>query len=266
MANRTLRFATFLAPNLYSVYAFIARAVQDRLGVPTELFVGSCYEQLHEQVDVAFLCGLAYLEVQRNGISPVEPIAAPVLRGARYQDRPIYFSDVIVRRDSPIQYFAQLRGCRWAFNERYSHSGYGITRYHLVRLGQTNGFFGQVVEAGWHERSIRLVASGEVDASAIDSQVLATELRDDPELASKLRVIETLGPSTIQPVAVARRLPAEIKQAVRDAILGLSGAYKAQQHFDRAMVQRFVPVGDADYEDLRNMIAACVAANFLNLR
>jgi phosphonate transport system substrate-binding protein len=209
---------------------------------------------------------LAYIEIKRDGVSPVEPIAAPVLRGERYGGRPTYSSDVIVRSGSPLRSFADLRGCKWAFNEPYSHSGYGITRYHLVRLGETNGFFGEVVEAGWHERSIRLVASGEVDASAIDSQVLAVELRDNPELAQRIRVIETLGPSTIQPVVVARRLPEELKAAVRDVIVGLGDTNGAEAHLRRGFVRRFVPIGDADYEDLRQMRAACAAANFLNLR
>jgi phosphonate transport system substrate-binding protein len=240
--------------------------VREKLGLRAQLFVGDSYEQLFEEADVAFICGLAYLEVQRNATSPVEPIAAPVLRGDRYQDKPIYFSDVIVRRDSSFKSFADLRGCRWAFNEPYSHSGYGITRYHLVRLGETNGFFGQVVEAGWHERSIRLVASGEVDAAAIDSQVLAVELRDNPEFATQVRVIETLGPSTIQPVVVARRLPEGLKAALRDVIVGLGDTNGAEPHLQRGLVQRFVPIGDEDYEDLRQMRDLCAAANFLILR
>jgi hypothetical protein len=44
---------------------------------------------------------------------------------------------------------------------------------------ETSGFFGEVVEAGFHETSIRMVAAGDVDASAIDSQVLAIAMRDD---------------------------------------------------------------------------------------
>ncbi|HEY1860940.1 MAG TPA: PhnD/SsuA/transferrin family substrate-binding protein [Gemmataceae bacterium] len=266
MARRPLRFATFLAPNLYSVYASIARAVQEELGIPTELLVGSCYEQLYEEADVAFICGLAYIEVQRDGVSPVEPIAAPVLRGERYQRKPIYFSDVIVRRDSAFQSFADLRGCTWSFNEPYSHSGYGITRYHLARLGETNGFFGQTVEAGWHERSIQLVASGDVDASAIDSQVLAVELRDNPELAHHLRVIETMGPSTIQPVVVARSLPNALKTELRDIIVALGCNGHAEKCLEHGLVEHFVRVSDADYQDLRQMRDLCAAVNFLTLR
>src|SRR5262249_9221731 len=157
------------------------------------------------------VCGLPYVERARRGHCPVEPIAAPVVAGARYGGRPIYFSDVIVRRDSPCRCFAELRGRSWAYNEPHSQSGYGITRFVLARDGQARGLFGRVVDAGWHERAVRLVATGECDASAIDSHVLALIFRDEPALAKELRVIDALGPSTIQPVVVSRRLPRALR-------------------------------------------------------
>jgi phosphonate transport system substrate-binding protein len=81
--------------------------------------------------------------------------------------------------------------------------GYNITRYTLIRRSETLGFFGHVVEAGFHQEALWMVADGRVDASAIDSQVLAIELRDHPALAEHVRIIETLGPATIQPVVAA---------------------------------------------------------------
>jgi phosphonate transport system substrate-binding protein len=45
---------------------------------------------------------------------PVEPLAAPVLAGDRYRGRPVYYSDVIVRQNSPITCLEELRGCSWA--------------------------------------------------------------------------------------------------------------------------------------------------------
>jgi phosphonate transport system substrate-binding protein len=266
MICRPLRFATFLAPNLLPLYAFIARRVSDRLGTPTELFVGTSYDQLADQAEVSFVCGLAYVELRDEGGVPIEPVAAPLLRGPRYRGRPVYFSDVIVRRDSPWRSFADLRGRSWSYNEPRSHSGYGITRYHLVRLGETNGYFGRVVQAGWHERSIRLVHAGEVDASAIDSQVLAVTLREHPGLAAGLRVIDSLGPSTIQPVVVASWLPEGLKTDLQAVLLELGEDPAARAHLDHGLVERFVPVTDASYDDLRHMRAACVAASFLALR
>ena len=193
-----LRFGTYLAPNMLRVYQAIADHLGRRLGVPTTLAVETDYDSCARDVnEVCFVCSLPYVDFERKGISPAVPIAAPVLRGPRYGGRPVYFSDVIVNAGSPLRSFLDLRGRSWAYNEPLSHSGYGITRYHLLRLGETGGFFGEVIEAGFHEESIRMVAAGEVDASAIDSQVLAIAVRDQPALADAVRVIDSLGPSTI---------------------------------------------------------------------
>jgi ABC-type nitrate/sulfonate/bicarbonate transport system substrate-binding protein len=55
-------------------------------------------------------------------------LAAPLPAGARYGGKPIYFSDVVVRRDSPYQTFADLRGVTWGYNEPGSQSGYNVVR------------------------------------------------------------------------------------------------------------------------------------------
>ncbi|HEX5268829.1 MAG TPA: PhnD/SsuA/transferrin family substrate-binding protein [Gemmataceae bacterium] len=266
MPPRTLRFVSYLAPNMLPVYGFIARHVGARLGCPTELRAGGDYGELAHPPEVAFLCGLAYVEHARRGVAAVEPVAAPVLRGARYGGRPVYFSDVITRRDSPFRSFADLRGQSWSFNEPYSQSGYGITRHHLLRLGQTGGYFGRVVEAGFHERSIRLVRAGAVAASAVDSQVLAVALRDSPELAADLRVIDSLGPSPIQPVVMARRLPAALKEEVRAVLVNMADDPEARRRLAHGFVERFAPADDATYDPIRAMLAEAEAAGFLTLR
>jgi hypothetical protein len=160
-----LRFGTFLAPNIMPVYEAVADEVARRLQVETELIIETDYEACtRDENEVCFVCSLPYVEFERRGIAPAVPIAAPVLEGARYGGRPVYFSDVIVHRDSPFMSFLDLRDHSWAYNEPLSHSGYGITRYHLLQLGETHGFFSEVVEAGYHETAIRLVAAREVDA------------------------------------------------------------------------------------------------------
>ncbi len=265
MLTRPLRFVTFLAPNMLPVYHFIARRVGQRLGCATELMVGSSYDQLGPIADVGFICGLPYVQLARRPNPPVEPLAAPVLQGERYGGRPIYFSDVIVHRDSPFRCFADLRGCSWSYNEPCSHSGYGVTRYWLTCLGETRGYFGRVVVAGWHERSIRLVASGAVDASAVDSQVLAVAQREYPELAARLRVVAVLGPSTIQPVVVARRLSPTLRSELRSVLLDLANDEEGRAQLAHGFVERFTAVADEDYNDIRAMLTAAADAEFLTL-
>jgi ABC-type amino acid transport substrate-binding protein len=156
-----------------------------------------------------------------------------VLTGDRYGGRPIYYSDVIVRHDSPVTRLEELEGRSWAYNEPASHSGHTVILYSLIRLGARPGYLGKVVEAGFHQRAIRLVAAGRVDAAAIDSQVLAIELRDHPRLAGLL--------------------------------VTLADDPAARPVLDYGLIDRFTPVGDAAYDDIRAMLATVEAAGWTSL-
>jgi phosphonate transport system substrate-binding protein len=266
MTHHPLRFVTFLAPNMFGVYRFVADYVAERLGCRTELTVGYSFDQFaSEEADIGFICGLPYVQLARQPRPPIELLAAPVLHGERYRGRPICFSDVIVHPESPHRSFSDLRGRSWAYNDPDSHSGYNVTRYQLVRMGETGGFFGRVVEAGSHQRSIRMVCSGEVDAAAIDSQVLAVELRDHPSLRENLKAIDTLGPAGIQPVVAASRLPEDLKTEVRAVLLSMGDDPAARTKLAHGFVERFVPVLDEDYDDVRAMLAAAEDAGFMTL-
>ena len=261
-----LRFATFLAPNMLPVYRFLAAQIAHRLGRPVQLVVGSSFDQFERgEADVGVICGLPYVWLADGRPPSVEPLAAPVLAGDRYAGRPIYYSDVIVRHDSPISCLEELEGCSWAYNEPASHSGHTITLYSLIRRGVQPGFLGRVVEAGFHQRAIRLVATGAVDAAAIDSQVLAVELRDHPQLAARLRIIDTFGPSTIQPVVAASRLPEQLKDGVRELLVGLGDDASARPVLDHGFIQGFTAIDDTAYDDIRAMLATIQAAGWSSL-
>jgi ABC-type phosphate/phosphonate transport system substrate-binding protein len=122
-----------------------------------------------------------------------------------------------------------------------------------------------VVEAGFHQRAIRLVATGAVDAAAIDSQVLAIERRDHPQLAARLRIIDTFGPSTIQPVVAASRLPEPLKDGVRELLVGLGDDASARPVLDHGFIQGFTAIDDAAYDDIRAMLAVIQAAGWTDL-
>jgi phosphonate transport system substrate-binding protein len=248
------------------VYRFLAARIGGRLGRPVELVVGSSFDQFERgEVDLGVICGLPYVWLAARRLVPVQPLAAPVLAGDRYGGRPVYYSDVIVRRDSPVTRLRELRGRSWAYNEPASHSGHTVTLSSLVRMGARPGFFARVVEAGFHQRAIRLVAGGAVDAAAIDSQVLAVELRDHPELAGRLRVVDAFGPSTIQPVVAASRLPDPLKQEVREVLVGLGDDPAARPALAHGFVERFAAVDDGAYDDIRAMLATVEAAGWTSL-
>lgn len=262
-----LRFGTYLAPNVLPVYEAITKEVGQRLKIKTELVVETSYESCqNDENEVCFVCSLPYVTFEGLGIAPAIPIAAPVLTGRRYQGRPVYYSDVIVHRDSPYKSFLDLRGQSWAYNEPLSHSGYGITRYHLLSLGETKGFFGQVIEAGFHEESMRLVANKQVAGSAIDSQVLAVALRNDSYLRQNLRIIEALGPSTIQPIAVSKRVSPDLREQILNILTSMHRQAAMRRRLRLGLVEKFVSVTASSYDDIRMMLKACEDSHFMQLR
>src|SRR6266496_1819664 len=129
----TINFATFLSPVLHKTYEYIACYIGKQTGLPASLSIGQSLEDFATgTVSVGFLCGLLYVRVTDRPGCPLELLAAPVLQGQHYQHRPVYYSDLIVRNDSPYTTFDDLRGFILAFNERTSHSGFHLLFYWLL--------------------------------------------------------------------------------------------------------------------------------------
>ena len=254
MTVDTLRFATYLSPNIYETYAFIARYVGEKVGRSARLIVGQSFDAFAwRQVDVGFLCGLPYTQLADSPNPSIELLAAPVLHGERYQQRPVYFSDVVVRSDSPYTSFDDLQGCTWAYNQRTSHSGWNIVCYSLSQRGKTLDYFGVLVETSSHLRSLSLVLDGVMDATAIDSHVLDVFRLQQPEQAASLRVIEAFGPSPIPPVAIACTVDHDLKRRIQDVLLALHEDPCAVSALHKGAIERFVRVCDEDYDLIRKI-------------
>jgi phosphonate transport system substrate-binding protein len=257
-AVKPLRFTNVQAPNQDFIIQALAEHVALRLGMPTETVVDIRWQEresflLKGQVDLGWVCGLTYVRQADRLRTGIELLAAPVMDDPRYQNRSVYYSDVIVRRASHFRRFEDLRGSRWAFNEPHSHSGYNITRYHLAQIGEPKGFFKSALQAGSHQRCIALVLQSAADAAAIDSTVLEIELRANPMLASQLRVIHSMGPSPIPPLVARVGMERDVRAAVLDLLLDVHRDPEAQEFLRRGGIRRFVEVTDQDYDPIRDM-------------
>jgi phosphonate transport system substrate-binding protein len=258
-----IRFASYLSPNMYPTYEYIARYIGEKVGWPTTLTVGRSFEEFASgQVDVGFICGLPYVHLADSPTCPVELLAAPVLQGERYQCKPIYFSDVIVRSDSPYTLFDDLQGCVWAYNQRTSHSGCNLVCYSLLERGKSPHYFGKTVETGSHRRSVQLLLEGQVDGTAVDSHMLDVFLTQHSDIAKKLRIVDMLGPSSIPPMVVSKSLDIDLKCRMREALISMHLDPEAAKGLRQGLIERFVVVADDDYDDLRTMFARVQAVEF----
>ena len=252
MQANPLRFANFLAFNVNPTYAAISAEIERVLGVPTSFEEGQTFEQFwRDEIDVGYVCGLPYSKFSDLDEAPFELLVAPVLVGTRYAGQAVYFSDVIVHRDSPFQTFDDLRGCTFTYNEGVSYSGYHVVAYHLAEQQRNWYFFGSRIQSGAHLKSIAAVASGQADTAAIDSHALDAEFLLDPTLRDKIRVIDMIGPSPIPPVVVGRRVSAELKAKLRQIYLELHQYPALQPMLEAGCIERFCDVDDAYYDTIR---------------
>jgi phosphonate transport system substrate-binding protein len=236
----------------------IAGYIAGQLGMIVE-FVDNVPWQERERlfdrgdIQVLWICGLPYVRKSDLGEPPLELLAAPVAEGDRYENKPVYFSDVVVHRDSRFRSFADLRGGSWAYNESRSHSGYNLVCHFLASLGESAGYFGRVVESGAHQASLRMIMDGEVDGCAIDSTVLELEMLRRPEIADQIAIIETLGPSPMPPWVAHKSLPPAVRSALRASLLSMHLDPVGDRVLAEARISRFAAVEDRSYDPIRLM-------------
>jgi len=210
-----IRLISYLAPSIPApFFELVARHIESSTGVATSIafeqsisgpLAGDDDPFADARADVGFLCAPS---VRFLG-TEISVLPSPVPSDPRANGRPVYFADVVVHASSKMQNFDELRGRTWAYNDPNSKSGWFSM---LERVGDPN-FFAKCIQSGSHLRSLDMVASGEADAAAIDSNVLRINRRDD------LRVIESWGPFAIQPVIVRAAIDGATRERIAHALL-----------------------------------------------
>jgi phosphonate transport system substrate-binding protein len=269
---RTLRLLSYLAPSIPGgFFIAVAERLGAELGVPVDVDFDTSVSGPSPandpfpagRADLAFVCGPSYPLLRAAG-SPVALLpAAPVFAEPRAEGRPVYFSDVVVRRDHPARAFEELRGARWAYNDRFSRSGWGNMVARLAAMDPAEaptGFFRSLVHSGSHVASLDLVARGEADAAAIDSNTLWLAARHRPADAALLRVVEAWGPMPIQPLLGRAALDSATRDRIVRSLLTWHEDPGWTERVGAYGVARFTLVQESDYAEVRPVEVARPAA------
>ena len=261
-----LRITSCMAPNMDNACRALAAYIGDQVRMEVEFVKEINWQERYRQLDagdiqMAWICGAPYVRRMDAAAPNIELLVAPVWQGERYQNLPIYFSDVVVQRDSAFQRFADLCGATWVYNEPGSLSGYEVMRAHLVQLGLGADFFGQVIASGAHQQSLQMIVQQQADVAAIDSTVLEQVLRTQPELAEQIRIIDVIGPNPMPPWVITRTLPAEMRAAIRAVLTRMHEEIAGRTLLAQGSVARFVPVVDTDYNAVRGILRESMQAS-----
>jgi ABC-type phosphate/phosphonate transport system substrate-binding protein len=138
------------------------------------------------------------------------PAPQPLPSPARYDGRPVYCTDIVVRRDSPHTDVDSLRGARFGYTVEHSQSGWHAPRAHLATRALAAGgrWLGEVVGPLVTPRAvIDAVLAGRVDAGPLDSWWHDLLRTHEPAVAATLRTVGSTPMTPIPPLVCAAATP-----------------------------------------------------------
>lgn len=202
--------------------------------------------------DLGWVCSTSFVDLSLRSEDPSVQLVgvAWVPADVRSAGLPVYFSDLVVRPDSSVTSLEDLAGLRIGCNDPISLSGHHALRFEISNRGGDPDDFAHLVFTGGHDRSIEMVASGDLDAAVVDSVVRTRRARAEPDVAA-LRVVDAFGPWPVQPLVASTTLSEAACATITKTILATNLDPQMQTELDAAGLQCFVPIGADHYASVR---------------
>jgi phosphonate transport system substrate-binding protein len=198
-------------------------------------------------IDVAYLSATDMLNARRSG-------AGSLLLAGEIEGRTWYRSYWVSLKEKPYTSVGDLRGLPIAFSSRTSTSGYVIPLYDLRRQGLISDkglaeeFFGpdHVWYGSGYVSAVERVLRGEAEAAAVSYYVLDQDKHLTADQRAKLKKVAEQGPVPTHVLAVGRRVSAEDRGRLREALLALNQPEHDAVR-ERAFVSRLVEVDETEH-------------------
>jgi len=199
-----------------------------------------------QDLGMAMMCGLPYSQRQPRP----QLVAAPVPSPARYADQAIYFTDIVVRADSPHRRLEDTFGGVVGYTLEDSMSGCVALRRHLRPYRAAHGgplyraAVGGLVNA---RQVIEALAAGRIDIGPLDSYYFDILRRNDPQAAAGVRVLASTQSAPIPPLVATAELKEGELGRLRSALLAVADAPALAAERDVLLLKRYTPPPEQDY-------------------
>ncbi|MDX2204303.1 MAG: phosphonate ABC transporter substrate-binding protein [Hyphomicrobiaceae bacterium] len=144
-----------------------------------------------------------------------------------------YYSVFYVKKDSPYQKIEDLKGKNLGLVDPNSTSGNNVPRFALDKMGiDPERYFAKVFYTGSHENAVTALAQGTVDVAANwwndeSESNLQRMARKNMVKAEDFRIIFKSDQIVNSPMTYLSDLPADLKAAIKGAVLNIATRDKA---------------------------------------
>ena len=202
------------------------------------------------RADIAWYGGKTYIKAAE--IADAEAFAAGVRPGEKNAN---YFAYFVVKKDSKIKKFSDIKGKVLSLNTIGSTSGDLIPQVELakINLSTTNkDHFKNVFYAGSHDACLLAVLNNQSDVCGMSSRNFEARLADNTFKIEQVRIIHKSDPVPPPPLAYSKKISFEDRKKIKKAVLeahkhGKIGGYGGT-------MSHYISVKDADYDVLREVV------------
>jgi len=239
-----------------SDYTSLIKIVEDLTGFEINIIKVTDYNAAVEamragRADIAWYGGKTYIKAAE--IADAEAFAAGVRPGEKNAN---YFAYFVVKKDSEIKRFSDIKGKVLSLNSIGSTSGDLIPQVELakINLSTTNKkHFKNVFYAGSHDACLLAVLNNQSDVCGMSSRNFEARLVDNTFKMDQVRIIHKSDAVPPPPLAYSKRIPLEDRKKIKKAVLeahkhGIIGGYGGK-------MSHYISVEDSDYNVLRKVVA-----------
>lgn len=248
--NNTIRLAiaSVISPKASLIlYADLIEYLRKKSGLNIQLVHGT-YGKVNEylrnsECDIAFICTGAYVRAKAD--FPLEILAIPVVAG----NKSVYYSYIIVSKDSNIKNFDSLKNRSFSFCDPLSLTGYFYVKHRLSKIKETpDTFFSKFIFTGSHDNSIKSVADIITDAACVDSIVYDILTTQKNTSALKTKIIEKSSPFGIPPVVIRAGVDLSIKRKLQNVFLNMDRDNEGGIILKKIFIEKFTLPADKIYD------------------
>lgn len=229
----------------------LVKYLEGKLGVKVEFtpvtdYAAAVETLVNKKVDLAWFGGFTFVQAYHRSGGKVIPVAQ------RAEDE--RFRSVFVTTDPDIKTLADLKGKNVSFGSQSSTSGHLMPRSFLLQAGvDPDKDFKRVAFSGAHDATVAAVASGKVQAGALNISVWEKLVADGKVDTSKVRVFYTTPPYYDYNWTVHADMPAATREKLTQALLSVSpDTAEGKQILELQRASKFVPTKVENYKGIED--------------
>jgi phosphonate transport system substrate-binding protein len=227
----------------------LAKYLEGKLGTKVEFtpvtdYAAAVEALVNKQVDLAWFGGFTFVQAHQRSGGKIVPLVQ------REEDEK--FRSVFITTNPDIRGLADLKGRNLSFGSQSSTSGHLMPRSFLLSGGiDPDKDLKRVAYSGAHDATVAAVASGKVDAGALNISVWEKLVADKKVDPAKVRVFYTTPAYYDYNWSVHADMPAAQREKLARAFTELNAATpEGKQILELQRATRFVPTKVDNYKGI----------------